>query len=51
MTKTNFKAWRLYVKHMLKLNPGKGLKWVLKVYHPKHPKEYQEFKKQFKLTI
>ena len=50
-SKQNFKVWRLYVKHMLKQNPGKSLKWLLQVYHKKHPEKYAEFKKNPKVSV
>ena len=50
-SKQNFKVWRMYVKHMLAQHPDKSLKWLLKVYHKKHPQEYEAFKKNPKISV
>ena len=46
-----FKTWRLYVKHLIKTHPEKSLKWLLTVYHKKHPEKYKEFQKNPKTTL
>ena len=45
------KVWRMYVKKLLKEHPDKSLKWLLKVYHKNHPREYEEFKKNPKVHV
>ena len=50
-SKQSFKVWRLYVKHMMAQNPDKSLKWLLKVYHKKHPEKYEAFKRNPKTSV
>ncbi len=51
MKAPKFKVWRMYVKFMLRQHPDKNLKWLLQVYHKKHPEEYEEFKKNPKRSV
>ena len=46
-----FCVWKAYVRYLLKIKfPEKSLKWILKEYHPKHKKEYENFKKDPKIV-
>jgi len=48
---TGFCIWKAYVRYLLKIKfPGKPLKWILKVYHPAHKKEYEAFQKDPKIV-
>ena len=46
-----FCVWREYVRYLMKIKfPDKDLKWILKVYHNNHKKQWEEFKKNPKIV-
>jgi len=45
MKKEKYHVWRAYIKFLMRKFPGKDLKYLLKEYHAKNPKEYEKFQK------
>ena len=48
MTKSSFGYWKMYVKYLIKKNPGVPLKKLITGYDKK---EYEKFKKNPKLFV
>jgi hypothetical protein len=48
MTKSGFGNWRMYVKYLIKKNPGVPLKKLITGYDKR---EYEKFKKNPKLFV
>ena len=48
MTKSGFGYWKMYVKYLIKKNPGVPLKKLITGYNKK---EYEKFKKDPKLFV